>query len=153
MGFLIITLPQVGVNISHQEAVSRLMEDSDRSDGSYVVYDHPDRKNSFVLLVWWKGHVHKLSINEVRSTDDEGREKIEYVLGEDVNQKKHSTVEALIKYHRGVTGVAIQLEDGTRITLKKPIARARGDALNFTYTVIGSNFQNYTFVTPRPPLN
>ena len=95
------------------------MEDSDRSDGSYVVYDHPDRENSFALLVWWKGHVHKLSINEVRSTDDEGRE---YVLVEDVNQKKHSTVKALIKYHRGVTGVAIQLEDGTRITLRKSTA-------------------------------
>ena len=118
-------------NISHKEAVSRLMEDSERSDGSYVVYDHPDRENSFALLVWWKGLVHKLSINEARSTDDEGREKVEYTLVEDVNQKKHSTVKALIKYHRGVTGVAIQLEDGTRITLKKFIARARGDTLNF----------------------
>ena len=109
------------------------MEDSERTNGSYVVYDHPDldRENSFVLLVWWKGHVHKLSINEARSTDDEGREKVEYTPGEDVKQKKHSTVKALIKYHRGVTGVAIQLEDGTRITLKKSIARARGDTLNF----------------------
>ena len=120
-------------NISDQEAVSRLMEDSDRSDGSYVVYDHPDLKNSFVLLVWWKGLVHKLSINEVWSTDDEGREKVEYALGEDVNEKKHSTVKALIKYHRGVTGkqTSIQLKDGTRITLKKSIARDRGDTLNF----------------------
>ena len=102
-------------NVSEKEAVSRLMEDSDRSDGSYVVYDHPDRENSFVLLVWWKGHVHKLSINEVRSTDYEGREKMEYVVGEDVNQKKHLTVIDLIKYHRGVTGKLkpIQLKDGT----------------------------------------
>ena len=138
--FIIVTQAQVLTgktwypgNLSHKEAVSRLMEDSERSDGSYIVYDHPDpdRENSFALLVWWKGLVHKLSINEVRSTDDEGREKIEYALGEDVNQKKHSTVKALIKYHRGVTGVAIQLEDGTRITLKKSIAKPRGDTLNF----------------------
>ena len=124
-------------NISREEAVSRLTEDDERSNGSYVVYDHPDRKNSFVLLVWWKDKVHKLSINEVRNTDDEGREKIEYTLGEDVNQKKHSTVVDLIKYHRGVAGKLkpIQLKDDTHtctsITLKKSIARARGDTLNF----------------------
>ena len=120
----------LGNILSYQEAVSRLIEDGDRSDGSYVVYDHPDRENSFALLVWWKGLMYKLSLNEVRSTDDEGREKMEYVLVEDVNQKKHSTVKALIKYHRGVTGVAIQLEDGTRITLRKSIPRARGDTLH-----------------------
>ena len=46
---------------------------------------------------------------------------MEYVVGEDVNQKKHLTVIDLIKYHRGVTGKLkpIQLKDGTQMNLKK----------------------------------
>ena len=104
--------------LSHKEAVSRLMEDSDRSDGSYVVYDHPDRENSFVLLVWHKDEIRKWSINGLKCT---GHKNMEFVLGKDGQDvKRHSTVKALIKYHRGVTGKPIQLADGTHIgTLKK----------------------------------
>ena len=70
------------------------------------------------------------------------------MLVEDVNQKKHSTVIDLIKYHRGVTGkqTSIQLEDGTRITLKK----SRGDTF---YMHSGSFCPHGLFRVPNYSVN
>ena len=88
-------------------------------DGTYLVYDNPRRKYGYILLVHYKGELHKWKINRVRKrTNSQGDEKFVYVLGDDgPGVTTHKTVRLLIKYHRGMRGKPIKLESGGKVVL------------------------------------
>ena len=98
--------------ISHREAEYRLRVSSPSvEDGTYLVYDCPEKKNEYVLLVYSQGRFHKWRI--IRRQSDG-----QYVLGEDgPGVKTYSSVSRLIKHHRGVTGKHVKLEHGGSVKL------------------------------------
>ena len=89
-----------------------------KKDGTYLVYDNPRRKYGYILLVHYKRELHKWKINRVKRTNSQGDEKFVYVLGEDgPGVLTHKTVRLLIKYHRGMRGKPIKLENGGKVVL------------------------------------
>ena len=100
-------------NISHDEAESRLRRGCGGKDGTYLVYDSPSsRKGSYmyVLLIYYKpeGEIKKLGI------------KTQFVL-ENNTETPHKDVRSLIKHHRGVTGKAVKLQGGGKVTLSEHV--------------------------------
>ena len=64
-----------------------------------------------MLLVNVDGELHRFKIIRRRSDD-------QYVLGKDSPRAlAHESVRKLIKYHRGLNGKPIMLEDGRRVVL------------------------------------
>ena len=81
------------------------------SNGLYLVYDCPTSKRDYVLLVKVDNELHRFKIIKRRSDN-------KYVLGKDTQGTLgHETVRKLIKYHRGLTGKPLILNDGRRVVL------------------------------------
>ena len=109
-------------NISHDEAESRLRRGCGGKGGTYLVYDNPSsRKGSYMYKLpayYQEDIIKELEINRVKL---EG-EKFGYVLGEGgPGAIVHSSVKELVKYHRGLTGVPIQLRDGRKFKLTEHV--------------------------------
>ena len=112
-------------NISDEEAESRLRRGCGGKDGTFLVYDNPSgREGSYKLPVYYQGQedfIKELEINRMKHITDEG-EKFGYVLGEGgTGAIVHSSVKELVKYHRGLTGVSIQLKDGRKVKLTEHV--------------------------------
>lgn len=99
--------------ISHREAARRLRESGPSAeDGTYLVYDTPRKQGEYVLLVYHERRLHRCKILR-RQSDNK------FVLGADrPSSKTFSSVEKLIKSHRGFTGTPFQLQDGGRVKLR-----------------------------------
>ena len=100
-------------NISHDEAESRLRRGCGGKDGTYLVYDSPSNREGsymYVLLIYYKpeGEIKKLGI------------KGQFVL-ENNTETPHKDVRSLIKHHRGVTGKAVKLQGGGKVTLSEHV--------------------------------
>ena len=77
----------------------------------YLVYDSPTSKRDYVLLVKVDNELHRFKIVKRRSDN-------QYVLGSDTQGTLgHKSVRKLIKYHRGMTGKPLILNDGRRVVL------------------------------------
>ena len=100
-------------NISHEEAESRLRRGCGGKDGTYLVYDSPSSREGsymYVLLIYYKPEreIKKLGI------------KTQFVL-ENNTETPHKDVCSLIKHHRGVTGKAVKLQGGGKVTLSEHV--------------------------------
>ena len=102
---------------SFEEANLKMKEAKKKEDGTYLVCNNPDRKGSYVMLVYYQGEIKKMEISRKPA-------KFVYVLGE--GAKTHDTVRQLIKHHRGVTGKPIQLGDGNKVILFDYIKQPKG---------------------------
>ena len=110
-------------NISDEEAESRLRRGCGGKDGTYLVYDNPSgREGSYMyVLAYYQGDIIKEPEMEINRLKCEG-EKFGYVLGEGgPGAIVHSSVKELVKYHRGLTGVPIQLKDGRKVKLTENV--------------------------------
>lgn len=97
--------------ISNNTADARLDKAASGNNGSYLVYDNPNKKRNapFLLLIYFReGHI-RLTISEING---------KYFLGDEVGEK-YQTVRELIKYHRGIRGQPIKLSGGQLVTLSK----------------------------------
>ena len=95
--------------IDHWEAKNRLKNAPGVTDGTYLVYDNPKKEGEFFLLVFQKGSVHRFCIEQPA----EGK----FILCDRhnpsiVNRVEHSSVRELIRYHRGISGRPLHLEEG-----------------------------------------
>ncbi|WP_152558582.1 SH2 domain-containing protein [Endozoicomonas numazuensis] len=100
-------------NITPNEADSRLKNAASGINGSFMVYDHPNKAESYVLLIYNDGEHHRWSIKYLPNEQA-------YVLGEeDEDAPRFTTISDLIKTHRGLFGRPIKLESGNLVTLSK----------------------------------
>ena len=106
--------------ISHDEAEARLREGAGGNDGSYLVYDNPN-KLEFILLVYYKGNLLRWKIWNRQVNETGISMQDDFILGEDGGPgvTGYKTVRELIKAHRGVSGKPIKLENGETVTLSK----------------------------------
>ena len=97
--------------ITNVEAETRLK--IAQNDGSYIVYDNPQKKGQYILLVYYKRNLYRWKISRRRSDK-------KYILGNDgEGVTGYDTVPKLIKAHRGIRGKPIKLEHGGVLKLSK----------------------------------
>lgn len=99
--------------ITDEEAERRLRQGSGGINGSYLVYDNPNKRGQYVLLVTHKGNLHRWRILH-READSK------YILGKDgPGVEGYSSVRELIKAHRGIRGKPLKTERGISLKLSK----------------------------------
>ncbi|MGI9283410.1 MAG: SH2 domain-containing protein [Endozoicomonas sp.] len=102
-------------NISDEEAESRLRRGCGGKDGTYLVYDSPEHEGEYRIFIYNKRDVQKLTITK-RFTPKIGDQ---YNLSG--HEQWHETLKELIKYHRGLTGTPLELENGSRVRLSEHV--------------------------------
>ena len=100
--------------ITDEEADRRLRQGSKGHSGSYIVYDNPHKHGQYVLLV-----IHNRNLHRWRITFRESDRK--YVLGDDLNPSVpgYSSVDELVKTHRGLKGKPLKTDSGVTLKLSK----------------------------------
>lgn len=97
--------------ITDAEADRAIRSSGISKNGLYLVYDNPTARREYVLLVYVDNELHRFRI--IRRRRDN-----QFVLGKDTpGAKAHESVRKLIKYHRGLNGKPLMLEDGRRVKL------------------------------------
>lgn len=100
--------------ITDDEAERRLKRGAGGHNGSYLVYDNPHKRGQYVLLVTHSRKLHRWRIS-YRESDNQ------YVLGDDDGPHVvgYSSVDELVKAHRGLTGKPLKADNGATFKLSK----------------------------------
>lgn len=100
-------------DITPAQAQTRMRSARVRKDGTYLVYKNRFSPGDYILLVYYSKEYHKLHIR--RRSDNR-----KYVLKDYTYEPvQHDSVKKLVKYHRGLLGKSIQLQQKGSVRLKE----------------------------------